>query len=436
MYDWKADEVKGRSIVDVIKTEYVEGDYSSVFQKIMPERVWSSKVAQSRKNGTRIPIFSTISQLKTEAGEIIGYVAVNREITDQKLDDERFRLAVESAPNAIIMVNQAGNIILINSQAEKYFGYQRDELIGESVDRLVPLRYTAIHPGHRTDFFSSPQMRSMGVGRDLYALRKDGREFPVEIGLAPIDTHEGTFVLATIVDITERKQAEEETRRLNQELEAFAYSVSHDLRAPLRGIDGFSGVLAQKYSKSLDEQGLHYLSRIQANVQRMSQMIDDLLLLAKMTSHELRRESVNLSAIARDILDELMIQEPERRIRFEIEEQLEERCDAGLVRIVLQNLLGNSWKFTSKRSEALIQFARAPQNRNGNAVYLIRDNGVGFDMNYAEKLFGAFQRLHTVNEFPGTGIGLATVQRIIHRHGGKNLAEEAIDPGATFFFSI
>src|SRR5258706_4891091 len=339
MYGWKADEVKGRSIVDVIKTEYVEGDYSSVFQKIMAEGVWSSKVFQSRKNGTRIPIFSTISQLKTEAGEIIGYVAVNREITDQKLDDERFRLAVESAPNAIIMVNQAGNIILINSQAEKYFGYQRDELIGESVDRLVPLRYTAIHPGHRTDFFSSPQMRSMGVGRDLYALRKDGREFPVEIGLAPIDTHEGTFVLATIVDITERKQAEAETRRLNKELEAFAYSVSHDLRAPLRGIDGFSGVLAQKYSKSLDEQGLHYLSRIQANVQRMSQMIDDLLLLAKMTSHELRRESDIVSGLRTEILVELLIRTLRGGFGFGSRERLEGGWARALVGSGLRNRL-------------------------------------------------------------------------------------------------
>ncbi len=437
LYGWAVDEVKDLSLIDVVKTEYLEGDHTSAFQKIIAEGVWSSKVIQRRKNGTRISVFSTVSVVKNEADELIGLVAINRNITEQKLAEERFRLAVESAPNAIIMVNQSGKIVLLNSQTEKYFGYQRHELIGESVDRLVPSQYADIHHEHRAEFLSSPQMRNMGVGRDLYALRKDGSEFPVEIGLAPIETHEGTFVLATVVDITGRKQAEEEMERLNKELEAFAYSVSHDLRAPLRSIDGFSRVLTQKYSDRLDEQGLHYLTRIQANVQRMGQMIEDLLLLAKMTRHEVRRENVNISVIARDILDELKSQEPERMIQLKIEEQVEGQCDAGLVRIMLQNLLGNAWKFTSKRNEGLIQFGRAFQQvRSGKMVYFVRDNGVGFDMTYAGKLFGAFQRLHTVNEFPGTGIGLATVQRIVHRHGGEIWAEAALDQGATFFFTL
>jgi PAS domain S-box-containing protein len=436
MYGWRADEVLGHPIGDLIKTEYVEGDRVDAVQKITSAGIWSDKVFQNRKDGRKVFVFSTVSQVKSETGELLGLVAINRDITEQELAEERFRLAVESAPNAIIMVNQHGEIILLNSQTEKYFGYQRHELIGTSVDKLVPLRYTAIHPGHRADFLASPQMRNMGVGRDLYALRKDGSEFPVEIGLAPINTHEGTFVLATIVDITQRKKAEQDTHRLNKELEAFAYSVSHDLRAPLRGIDGFSSMLAQKYANNLDEQGVHYLSRIQANVHRMGQMIEDLLSLAKMTRHELKYETVNLSAMATEVLDELMLAEPGRTIKVEIEEQVETQCDVGLIRIVLQNLLGNSWKFTSKRDEALIQFGRAPRNKHGKPVFFVRDNGVGFAMAYSDKLFGAFQRLHTVNEFSGTGIGLATVQRIIHRHGGEIWAEAAQDQGATFFFTL
>ena len=557
MYGWSSDEVLGRSIQEVIKTEYLKGDDESALQQIMIEGVWVDKVVQPRKDGGKISVYSTVSVMKNDKGQMVGLTAVNRDITEQKMSeerfrqafesapnaiilvnqngaivqvnsqvekyfgyqsdeligqsvdrlvpqrystghpghragffsdpkvrpmgvgrdlyalrkdgsefpveiglapiitqegtlvcativditeriqaDERFRLAVEAAPNAIIMVDQTGNIILVNSQVEKYFGYKRDELIGESIDRLVPQRFTEIHPKHRAGFFSSPQMRAMGVGRDLYALRKDGSEFPVEIGLAPIDTHDNMYVLATIVDITERKRTEEETSRLNKELEAFAYSVSHDLRAPLRGIDGFSGMLADKYASVLDERGAHYLSRIQANVKRMGQMIDDLLLLAQMTSHELQREKVNLSMIANEIMDELISQEPERNVNFEIEEQVEDWCDAGLIRIVLQNLLGNAWKFTARREDAVIQFGRAPKDRFGQTVYFVRDNGVGFDMTHAEKIFNAFQRLHTENEFPGTGIGLATVQRIIHRHGGRIWVDAVLDQGAAFFFTL
>jgi PAS domain S-box-containing protein len=402
----------------------------------MAEGVWSSKVIQPRKDGSKITIFSTVSLVKNEAGEPIGLAAINRDITDQTLVEERFRLAVESAPNAIIMVDQNGNIVMLNSRAELYFRYQRAELIGASVDQLIPEKYASFHPAHRADFLASPQMRDMGVGRDLYALRKDGSEFPVEIGLAPIKTHTGTFVLATIVDITERKQTEEEMQRLNKELESFAYSISHDLRAPLRSIDGFSEMLAKKYSQALEGDGLHFLSRIQVNVQRMGLMIEDMLSLAKMTRHELKLQNVNLSEIVRDILEELPAQEPGRSIRFEIEEQIEERCDAGLIRIVFQNLLGNSVKFTSKRPDALIEFGRTSNKKFGKKVYFVRDNGVGFDMRYADKIFDVFQRLHSVNEFPGTGIGLATVQRIIHRHGGQIWVKAEPGQGAAFYFVL
>lgn len=436
VYGWKADEVMGRSILDLITTEYVNSAREQALQKVMTEGVWSGKVVQTCKDGRSVIIHSTVSLMKDEAGNVIGLAAVNREDTDAKQAEERFRLAVESAPNAIIMIDPQGKIVLVNSQTEKYFGYLRDELTGASVERLVPTRFKDVHSGHREKFETSPQIRAMGVGRELYALRKNGSEFPVEIGLAPIMMQEGTFILATIVDITERKLAEEETHRLNKELEAFSYSVSHDLRAPLRSIDGFSSALVNKYSAILDESGLHYLTRIRANVGRMGKMIDDLLLLAKMTRHELKLKTVDLSTMVKDILEELMAQDTERKVRFEIGEQIEAECDAGLIQNVLLNLLENAWKFTSKQSDALIQFGLSENKRFGRSIYFVRDTGVGFEMDHADKLFNTFQRLHTEDEFPGSGIGLAIVQRIIHRHGGRIWAEAAPDKGATFFFTL
>ena len=238
-----------------------------------------------------------------------------------------------------------------------------------------------------------------------------------------------------------------ELETINKELEAFSYSVSHDLRAPLRAINGFSQALSGRYTDTLGEQGQHYLNRIQVNTRHMGQLIDDLLSLSRISRREIKRERVNLTDLARELMKELRAQDPGRQVIFEVEGQLEARADAGLIRIVLQNLLSNAWKFTATcpDGEAHIQFGTQPgrpalpgdeRDRAEEQVYFIRDNGVGFDMAFANKLFGAFQRLHTTAEFPGTGIGLATVQRIIHRHGGEIWAEAEVGKGATFYFTF
>ena len=230
----------------------------------------------------------------------------------------------------------------------------------------------------------------------------------------------------------------------NKELESFSFSVSHDLRAPLRGIAGFSEALNSEYADVLGEDGKHYLARIQGNTQRMARLIDDLLSLARVTRREMKQEQVDLSKLAGEIFEELRAQEPQRQVEFEIEERAIVRGDAGLLKIALANLLGNAWKFTSARAEAKIQFGALPQtslsqDENGERrpeerVFFVRDNGAGFNMTYAHKLFGAFQRLHSVDQFPGTGIGLATAQRIINRHGGRIWVEAEVDKGATFYF--
>jgi len=308
-----------------------------------------------------------------------------------------------------------------------------------------------------------PRLRALlgEVARDGGAFRdvEVRHDFPhVGVKVMVLDAHrvlhdDGTpMILLAIEDATDKTLAldalhelnrelddrvSERTAQLeaaNRELEAFAYSVSHDLRAPLRALDGFSDELLRSYTDRLDDRGQHYLRRLRSGTQRMGQLIDDMLMLSRINRGAMRREPVDLTALAEGVAAELRGREPDRTVAFVIEPGLSAVGDGALLGVALENLLGNAWKFTSKKPSATIAVGR--ERYEGAPAFFVRDDGAGFDMAHVSKLFGAFQRLHTLREFPGNGVGLATVQRVVHRHGGQVWAEGVPGQGATFHFTL
>jgi PAS domain S-box-containing protein len=363
---------------------------------------------------------------------------------DAKLD--RF---LGSMPDALVIVNAEGRIISSNAHTEKLFGYTERELLGESMALLVPERVRQTQRQYYAGFFIPRGERVQEITVELCGLRKDGREFPIEISTRPLMAEKGLVVTSAIRDITGRKQVEKQISELNlelreraaeletanRELEAFSYSVSHDLRSPLQNIDSFSQILMDEYANRLDTDGRDYVQRLRGSCKHMEEIIDALLRLSNMTRHELVMQPVDLGAIAKSVADELKQKDPNRLVDWVVAEGLVVQGDAKLLRVALENLLGNAWKFTSKRPRARIEFGALPQS-NGSRTYFVRDDGAGFDMARARLLFKPFKRLHDQSQFRGTGIGLATVQRVIERHRGRIWAEGAIDQGATFCFAL
>lgn len=348
--------------------------------------------------------------------------------------EARYRGLLEAAPDAMVIVDRRGRIVLVNAQTEQLFGYSREELLDKPVEILVPRRFQEKHPANREAYIERPVPRSMGSGIELFGLRKDGTEIPVEISLSPLTTNEGTLVSSAIRDITERRMTEAALKLANRELEAFSYSVAHDLRAPLRGMNGFAHILLDTYKNKLDAEGQDWLQEIVLNATKMGSLIDALLALSRVSRAELKPETVDLSAVARASAAQLAASDPSRHVEFSIEDDLQTELDPQLARALVDNLLGNAWKFTSKKEIARIEVGS--EEHDGSRCFFVRDNGAGFDMEFANKLFTPFQRLHAAAEFPGTGVGLATVQRIVHRHGGRIWAEGAVDEGACFSFAV
>ena len=446
---YRAEEIIGQHFSRFYLTEDVDAGKPEHELRVAAVQGWFEDEGwRLRKDGTRFWANVVITALRDEHGQLRGFGKVTRDMTERRrseqalqASEERFRNVTETANDAIISADNQGKIVYANRAAEQTFDYAREELIGRALTMLIPERFRIAHLEGFQRFLNTGEAHVIGKTLELSGLRKGGIEFPLQISLSSWETGGETFFTGILSDITERKLAEQEISlrntqldAANKELEAFSYSVSHDLRAPLRSIDGFSQALLEDCASKLDATERKHLDRIRSATQRMAILIDDLLNLSRVARIEMRREKINLSGLARLIAEDLQKAQPKRQVEFRIEEGLEAMGDPGLLRLVYENLLGNAWKFTSKRQFAQIEVGRT--NHNGTRAYVVRDNGAGFDQAYAAKLFGAFQRLHGMNEFPGTGVGLATVQRIIHRHGGIIWAEGAVDNGASFYFTL
>jgi PAS domain S-box-containing protein len=391
-------------------------------------------------NSMQKKLQQSFSALKENEAELKNHRDhLEEQVAERTKAIERQANIIDQIHDSVVSTDLEGNIASWNRGAEHLFGYSAKEAIGSPIAFVYPEDEHA----HLLNGIIQPLMEKGEHETEVRMLRKNGEEFYAHLSLSLLRDDEGTPIgmIGYSIDITLRKQAEVEADRksveleyANKELESFSYSVSHDLRAPLRSINGFSQILLEDHKDRLDEDGQDLLLRVVTNTQRMSELINDLLKLSRLGRKKLTTSPVNFNNIVAEVVKSLKENDDQRDIEFRIDTLGTVLADQQLLKIVIENLLGNAWKYTSKNDKACIEIGK--QNIKSEEVFFVKDNGVGFDMSSADKIFDAFQRLHKLDEFEGTGIGLLTVQRIIHRHGGRIWAEAEPNKGATFYFTL
>jgi PAS domain S-box-containing protein len=461
LYGRRAEEVLGKMLHDLLQTVYPKS-LEEIDAETRERGSWEGELTHSRRDGSVVTVSSRWVLRRDAEGNPNGILESNRDISANRAAEEsrrqseernrlneiRFRLLIAAVKDyAIISLDADGLVTSWNSGAESLKGYAAEEMIGQHVSRLY--RKEDLERGKLVEELRRAAAEGHVEGEG-WRVRKDGSRFWAEVVTTALRGADGELIGYVKIDKdkTFRRAAEEQIQKLNaeltlrvdelgsvnRELESFSYSVSHDLRAPLRHVDGFARILKEEHSAKMAPEAIRYLDRILTAATHMGQLIDDLLNLAKIGRLELRRERAQIAGLVKQAIAELPTEAQERNIEWWVEPLPELNCDARLLKLIFANLLSNAVKFTRNQANAVIEVGS--RMTEGQPTIFVRDNGVGFDMHYADKLFGVFQRLHRQEDFEGTGIGLATVQRIVRRHGGEIWAESQVNSGTTFFFTL
>ena len=443
MYGYSEAEALQMNIVDTIP-EGKRAELQAFMERLSQgEAVSSLETQRLTKDRRLLDVWLTGTVLTDDRGAPVAVASTERDITERKRAEtglRRLAMVVIDSNDAITVQDLDGKISAWNRGAERMYGYTESEARAMNIQEIIPeaKRQEALAFMKRV-LKGAEEVPSFETQRHT----KDGRTLDIWLTVTRLLDAAGkpVGIATTERDITERKRVEEalkdrtiQLETANKELEAFSYSVSHDLRAPLRAISGFASILEEDHPSSLDAEGRRCLQVIRTSIKQMGQLIDDLLAFSRLGSQSMALGEINMGELAQAVVEELRLLNPERKVQVKIPPLLPARGDRAMIHQVLMNLLSNAMKFTRPRATGVIEVGA--RTEGSFTVYSVKDNGVGFDMRYADKLFGVFQRLHPPEEFEGTGVGLALAQRVIHRHGGRVWAEGKVNEGATFYFTL